>query len=250
MTSRRMKKTRGRDVRGTRGQDARDTRIARGFTLLEILLASTMVALLAGSLYASLHIAFKARNSALSAVDTVRKCNLTIDLIRSDLQSAVLPGTSATTAISVSFVGLGGSGATSSGNADLIFYASTADILPSPGIGDIKRVEYACVPSDDGQFMLVRFITTNLLAPISPDPIEEVICRNVRAFTVMYYDGTAWQESWDSTTTSPKNALPKAVEVIIEINDDAGRPATPVSRVIAIPVGQGLTSASPTGSAT
>ena len=48
------------------------------FTLLEMLVATAMVAVLAGSLYASLSIAFKARRSALAVVEPVRKVEIAL----------------------------------------------------------------------------------------------------------------------------------------------------------------------------
>ena len=47
-------------------------RHARAFTLLELLVATAMTAILAGSLYATLHVAFKARRSAMEVVEPAR----------------------------------------------------------------------------------------------------------------------------------------------------------------------------------
>jgi hypothetical protein len=58
----------------------------------------------------------------------------------------------------------------------------------------------------------------------------------VRAFTVKYYDGSAWQDNWDSTVQN--NVLPKAVEVTIEFKGAAGDADWQTSRVLLIPCGQ------------
>ncbi len=68
-------------------------------------------------------------------------------------------------------------------------------------------------------------------------PDEEVLCRNVRSFTVQYFDGTNWQDNWDSTTVG--NVLPMAVAFTIELNpaNPKNPNATPlrISRVITLP---------------
>lgn len=208
----------------------------RGFTLLEMLVATAMVAMLAGSLYASLHIAFKARQSALASVEGVRKASLSIDLIQADLQSAMIPNG----VLAGAFVGSSSGGLLQGAAGDtLAFYAAAMDIEPGAdvGVGDIKKIEYSCEAASDAQdLVLVRRITTNLLAPTTLEPKEEVLCRGVRAFTVKYYDGSAWQDNWDSTVQN--NVLPKAVEVTIEFKGAAGDADCQTSRVLLIPCGQ------------
>jgi type II secretion system protein J len=199
----------------------------RGFTLLEILAATAMVAMLAGSLYASLHIAFKARDSATSATATVRKTDMAIEIIRADLQSAVVPNGT----LAGPFVGRNVANVPDATSDDLTFYAAAMDVAPSTGIGDIKQVQYFCQPaSDNNGLVLVRRLTTNLLASQTPEPKDEIVARGVTAFTVKYFDGQTWQDNWDSTTLN--NVLPKAVGVDIEFADTQSQGGVRISRVI------------------
>lgn len=213
---------------------------------MEMLVATALMAVLAGSLYASLHIAFKARSSALAAMDTVRRCDLSMDLIRADLQGAMRPvGT-----LAGPFVGTMGAATPGAMGDSLAFFTTAGDIEPvSPGIGDIKKVEYAVDLSVAGQAVLIRRVTTNLLAIKTPEPIQEVVCRDVTAFTLKYFDGSAWQDQWDSTTMD--NALPKAVEVTLEFHGPTGGAAARITRIVSLPCGAdaALTS-SGTGSST
>ena len=199
----------------------------RGFTLLEMLGATAMVAMLAGSLYAALHIAFKARDSATSATGTVRKTDMAIEIIRADLQSAVVPNGT----LAGPFVGRSIASVPGALSDDLMFYATAMDVAPATGIGDIKQVQYSCQPaSDNNGMVLVRTLTTNLLAATTPLSRDEIVARGVTAFTVKYFDGQAWQDNWDSTTLN--NVLPKAVGVDIEFADAAGQGGVRISRVI------------------
>jgi hypothetical protein len=67
----------------------------------------------------------------------------------------------------------------------------------------------------DGTYLLLRQVTTNLLAPNQLVANEQVLCRNVVSLNLRYYDGSDWLDEWDSTADS--NSLPLAVEVDIEI---------------------------------
>src|SRR5689334_334451 len=63
----------------------------RGFTLLELLVAMTMTAIIAGSLYAALRIGFRAEAAAESAIEPIRTGELSMGLLRPDFESAVAP---------------------------------------------------------------------------------------------------------------------------------------------------------------
>jgi hypothetical protein len=68
------------------------------------------------------------------------------------------------------------------------------------------------------------------------EPPEEVLCRNVRSLDLMYYNGTDWQDSWDSSAQG--DALPLAVEVKLELLSDPNRNEEGgylVSRIFPIP---------------
>jgi general secretion pathway protein J len=219
----------------------RPTHNASGFTLLELLLASAMVAVLAGALYGTLHIAFNARNSATSAVEGIRKAGQTMEIIQADIQaSLILSGT-----LAPDFVGTSGGSMVGGAYDSLAFYSAVAQGELGPSVGDVKKIDYFCQTGNDGQLSLTRGVTTNLLAPITQESTDEVICRNIRSFTMRYYDGTNWQENWDSTTLS--DALPVAIEVNIEFaptggSDGGGGNGTDgqsykCSRVMLVPLG-------------
>ena len=175
-------------------------------------MATALIAILSVSLYASLSTAFRARTSAMAATSQVRKTDLAMDLLAADIRSAVIPnGTLAGT-----FEGDDSRDARGRDSDTVTFYCTTPSPEPKEGIGDIKQVQFTCEPAADGKSqVLLRLTTTNLLAPTPVQPQREVLCRGVNAFNLRYYDGTAWQDSWDSTTLS--NTLPYVIEVTIEL---------------------------------
>lgn len=221
----------------------------RAFTLLEVLLATAMMAVLAASLYASLAIAFKARRSAFAAVDPVRTCALALDLVSDDLRSALIPNG----VLAGAFLGQPAFDASGRNADSLIFCCIAPDLDPDVATGDVKQVEFACDPSVDarGQ-VLVRRVTTNLLSPRSIEPREEVLCRGVATFALRYFTGTEWVDTWDSTVED--NLLPPAVEVTLQMESDPpGNPSGGyrLSRVLLVPCGttaSGVTQAAADGS--
>lgn len=180
-----------------------------GFTLLELLVAMSMVAVLSLSLYASLRIAFKAKESALRGIGPVRASGLAMDLVRQDLESALPP----TGLLAGAFLG-----DVDGGNSFVEFYASGEglNVEDFTGQGSVRKVELGVTALPDGRNnVLVRRLTTNLLAPQVIEPEEEILCRGVRLFTLRYWDGLDWIDTWDSTTLG--DVLPGAVEVTLEI---------------------------------
>ncbi|HUU11374.1 MAG TPA: type II secretion system protein GspJ [Phycisphaerae bacterium] len=184
----------------------------RAFTLLEMLVAAAITAVLAGSLYATLHIAFTARRSATRAVEEIRQVELALEWLRADVQAAVVPSG----ILAGPFVGEASTGASGRAADALLLHCTAAASEAVEGTGDVRQVELVCEQEDDGTAMvLVRRVTANLLAPTTREPHEEVLCRDVYAFALRYFDGTDWLDAWDSTTQD--NLLPLAVEVTLTL---------------------------------
>jgi hypothetical protein len=95
---------------------------------------------------------------------------------------------------------------------------------------------------------LMRRVYYNLLPSRNPEPRVQVLCRDVRNFSLRYYDGSLWYTAWDSK--SQNDTLPVAVEATLEFDgpdakqgDDA---AYKITRVFPIPCG--VTAAQSSGS--
>jgi type II secretion system protein J len=188
------------------------------FTLLELLVATAMTAVLAGSLYATLQSAFKARQSALAAVEQVRRAELALELIRADVESAVVPKD----ILAGAFVGEDTTDGTGRPSDALVLHCVADGALNKEGTGDIRMVEFACEPDENGEgLILLRRVSVHLLATRVEEPTEEVLCHDVRSFSLRYFDGLDWLDRWDSAMQD--NALPLAVEVTLELLGEDGR---------------------------
>lgn len=188
----------------------------RGFTLLELLVAIVLMVIVAMSLAASMRIGFKARDSAESAVEPGRTAALAFEVVRGDLESAAPPRG----ILAGAFVGTASTDDKGESD-DVFFYSTTAGPQHDYGTGEVKQIEIlAYTDPTTGEHNLVRRVTGNLLSEVQQQPDEEVLCRNIGSFTLMYFDGTDWVNSWDSTQYD--NTLPSAIQMIIELERPGG----------------------------
>jgi type II secretion system protein J len=207
------------------------------FTLLEVLVALGLMSIMAVSLYASLHIGFAARRSAEAAIRPVRRASLGLEMVRADLQSAMPP----VGILAGQFIGQDLAGDNGHDSDSLVLYAATSVAPAVTAECGVRKVEFALSSSSaDTEPALVRRVTTRLLAPETPEPVEEVLCRRVVSFNLRYFDGVNWLNSWDSTTQS--NVLPLAVEVTLEMKREARGQADAgnyrLTRVFLMPCGR------------
>src|SRR6185436_6035571 len=199
-----------------------------GFTLLEMILAMGMISMLAVSLYGTLRVAFKAKESATAGIAPMRSASVALDLMGQDLESALPPTGLLAGAFLAQHLG-----DTQNSQDTIEFYAiGTSDSLDPPNSAAFRKIDIGVVPSPNGKgYVLLRRITSNLLSPQEVTPDEEILCRNVRSFALRYYDGQTWYEDWDSTQMG--DILPVAVQVDLQIQTgtDSQAPLYHASRV-------------------
>ena len=183
------------------------------FTYLELLLAMAIMSVISASIYASLSISFKARESAEQATANIRKTQIVMNLIEQDLEVALPP-----VGILVGeFIGTDNYD-DAGNNADMLsFYSSAHNPVEGEVSCDIQKIEFILDQSykSESEAVLVRRITTNLLSLKESEPLEEVLSRKIKAFNLCYFDGIDWYDSWDSTTR--ENTLPLVVEITLEL---------------------------------
>jgi general secretion pathway protein J len=190
----------------------------RGFTLLELIVALAMAAILAVSLYTSLHVALKAKERAEAALEPSRTAEVAMEFLRGDFQNAMPP----TGLLAGTFEGTDQSDDRGANGDDVNFYSTADGPQHVDANGEMKNVELTIeVPPGSNDHVLVRRVTRNLLSQVQTYPDEEVICRKVAGFNVRYFTGSDWVDNWDSTQED--NTLPAAVEVTLDLE----QPNTP-----------------------
>jgi prepilin-type N-terminal cleavage/methylation domain-containing protein len=187
----------------------------RGFTLIELTLAMAFIVVLSMSLYTSLRVALRARNSATTATESTRAASIVTGVVRQDFESVTPPGS----IYAGPFIGV---------VDDVQFCTIGRDDRndDSPLAEGIRRVELL-VRADVNPPTLVRRVTRNLQPALTAEYDEEIIARDVHGLALHYFDGTTWQESWDSTAVG---SLPMAVSISFEMADPA-HPQSPPRRV-------------------
>ena len=246
-----------------------------GFTLLELLLALSVTALLSGVLYQTMFFAFKARESAAHSLDAVQKASNAFTLLTQDFDGAMPPtgilagefvgassntsgssnsgsGSNNSTTMGAKSSGLSTSNSSLNGTSGglhaadaqapvlLSFYSSANTPRDDEMGADIRKIELSIeIPDGSTKQALVRRVYYNLLPNKSPEPKVQILCRNIRSFYLRYYDGTLWRDDWDSKAQG--DILPNAVEATLEIDAADSKPgddvAYRITRVFALPCG-------------
>jgi hypothetical protein len=124
-----------------------------------------------------------------------------------------------------------------------------------PGFADTRRVDYWL--AGGGSLGLARQEQTNLtdddvLPGTSPPDVGDpgsklIVAPEVKSLQFQYFDGAAWQESWDGTQLGSDNVTPlgppAAVKITIGLAPAGGGELKTYSHVVAIPTANGSTSA-------
>ena len=185
-------------------------RSIRAFTLLELLVAMSIMAVITTALYSTLHFAFRAKDTLEEAVSPYAQINAVYDIMRTDLACVVNPDLE----LAGDFVG---EEAEISQNSSMKFYTSNYKAVEDEIACDIYQVEYSLEKYDQWLgYALVRNSSTNVLSPTDVETKTEVLCRGIYSFDIEYYDGASWTTNWDSADRD-YTILPPLVKVTIEL---------------------------------
>jgi type II secretion system protein J len=185
-----------------------------GFTLLELLAATAISAILLGSLYTVFHGALKLREHTYATVETGLPRSYIAMILRRDLANMAPPVGILAGAI------IGETEEVEGFRHDrLEFFTSSGIVNETTPWGDIQKVEYSLQePQEDQEnqagFNMARGLTRNLLASIAEEPEEGILLEGVQSLEITYFDGTSWQDTWDSTVV--ENEAPKAIHIRVD----------------------------------
>ncbi len=158
---------------------------AAGFTLLEILIAVSILAIIAVLVQSSFRVVMGSLAEARRTTAASRKAESFIWMLSSEVGNAII-------AEGLHFSAVGGDGA-----AGLDFCSTVA--FPGSGARDVFRVSYRL--DDD---VLWKSVDGN----------EFKLFDGVEAFEIIYFDGEEWSPEWDF---SAAGRLPAAVNVSFEL---------------------------------
>jgi type II secretory pathway component PulJ len=187
------------------------------FTLIEILLALSVSAIVLAAIGGVFYSAIRLRERTTAALDESAPLYHALTLLRRDLQGVLPPGGV--------LAGDFKAGTVDNGMAQgpgLQFCSSTGVIKDEEPWGDIQQVTYELRnpverTSAAGKD-LFRSVTRNLLATTSFESQDQWLMGNVQTLEFSCYDGAQWSDSWD--TSLGNTNLPSAVLVRILLAAD------------------------------
>jgi type II secretion system protein J len=196
---------------------------ARGFTLIEVLLAVAVFAIVLGAINSVFFGALRLRNKTTETLEAAVPLQQALNTIQRDLEGMMLPGGRFAGTFSTSVEGM-------SNNAAFIGERLTPDIFTTSGSvsdsarwADAQKVAYflalpnsARASVSDGKD-LVRQVTANLLPVNVEEPEVQWLMGGVQEMALQYFDGLAWSETWTYTN------LPTAIKVQLTLAADYTR---------------------------
>ena len=209
----------------------------KAFTLVEMILAIGVAALVLVAVNAVLFTALHLREVTTGVVDAATPVDQAFTFLRRDLQCVVTPTNGTSKILSGGF--RVGSGITSVGVSEPAaaeIFTATGALSANAPWADIQRVTYELKNSTtvSGQRDLYRSVTRNLLSISTLDVIDQLMLSGVESVKFSGYDGSRWNDTWDtSDVTSLNTNLPLAVKVEIKLAG-ADKNAGPIQLVVPI----------------
>jgi len=218
-----------------------------GFTLLEMVLAAAIGALLMLALYAVLDGQLRHVDAGREVMEESTLARAILARIGHDISASLgplPPAPPAAAAASGSTSATATSGQATAGSSSavqfnlgvqgeldhLVLFVSRvpAELYSRTGaepgiVADQRRITYWLVPGAGAGTGLARQevkLVTSDDALATPDAAEEadaIIAEEVKTLEFRYFDGMAWQESWDGTAPGPDGMNPVGPPLAIEI---------------------------------
>ncbi len=197
-----------------------------GFTLIEVLLALGIFAIVLVAINTVFYGALRLRAATTRAVDAAAPLNQAFAVLRRDLQGAMPPGTNGALAGDFKIGTVSGTLGVGQNNG-LEFYTTTAVINDDAPWGDVQRVVYElrepAVRTGGAGKDLIRSVTRNLLATTTQEVSEQSLLGGVERLEFLGYNGADWRETWDPSLGDV--GLPSAVRVRLLLAGNNGTSA-------------------------
>ena len=182
----------------------------RGFTLLEVLIAVMLLAILTTALYGSYFAVLRARERSAEGMEARRELGGTLDLLRREIGSALF-NINAKNRLRFVVEDRDNFGKPAS-NLELTALAPPA--AGSHSGSGIIDVQYRIMEKDKKIILTRReqdILLDSTTVPVYPQ------MERISAFLVECYDGSKWVRSWD---TALNNALPKMVRITVQVEEN------------------------------
>ena len=169
------------------------------FTLVEVLFATALVAVIAALVFGSLHL-------STVAIDGARRSAAREQLLRSTMR---IMAEELSTAVATQFAPMMGVNATQEGQpADTVAFNTLGQFRGGDSVQESEMVRIVYTREGD---RLLRFIRRNIYG-VTDDSLDQFeLAKLIKGFNVRYFDAqaNAWMDEWDgrARTTSPTAVL-------------------------------------------
>jgi prepilin-type N-terminal cleavage/methylation domain-containing protein len=216
--------------------NARIGHLAQGFTLIEMMLAIAVLALILAMLAGSFHAVAMSKVQAENhlAVDSTARAILEemSKEIRGSVQTASIP----------SQVLLMGQAHNQGPQRIDSISVSTLDPGHRRSLEDFgaeDTVSYTAVPNPDHPvwFLLMRSQNSSLLGIGTGINARQpaLLTANLLSLRIRYFDGSTWSESWNSQSLPPGRQLPDEVSIELTIASRSGAPFS-LATMVTVPM--------------
>jgi hypothetical protein len=207
------------------------------FTLIELLLAVSIMIIVLAAIHGMFLTALHLRDTAVASLEATLPVEQALGIIQRDLANIVC----STNPNAVFFAPLQTTNPTNNlpNQMGPDFYTSGGELDGITPWGNVQKIDYLLAPPTNGYrgpgLDLIRAVTRNLLPlsqPAQPDE-QHAILHGVQTLTFLYYDGTQWDATWDTTQ---QTNLPLAIKAQILMAPVRGASAQTLPLELVVPV--------------
>ncbi len=209
-------------------------RSSRGFTLLELLLATAVAAVVLVVIQTTFFGALRLHNTTHAKIDGDLVIERALRIVRRDFAGLMLPsGVLAVELQTTIFSSVNGDSFGERVSPDL--YTNSGRIDGWNPFSEVQRVTYFLGPASDGGPAkdFIRVVTRNLLAVQETPGEPEVLLHGVSEAKVEFYDGTTWTGEWDSEATA---SMPTGIRLLLTMAPADLAHAAPEPIELVVPV--------------
>jgi prepilin-type N-terminal cleavage/methylation domain-containing protein len=195
----------------------RSVRANAAFTLMEMLLALAVSAIVLAGIGGVFFSALRLRERTTALLDESVPLYQAFSFLRRDLQGTLPPG-----GVMAGDFRVGPLNSGIGQSSGLQFSSTTAVIRDNVPYGDLQEITYELreptVRTNGAGKDLIRSVSRNLLSTTTLDYTEQWLMGNVEHLEFACLDGVNWRDLWDTSLTDTN--LPSAVRVRIQLVAD------------------------------
>ncbi len=207
------------------------------FTLIELLMALAISSLVLAVISRVYFSALQLNNRTEAVFDRSLPIQHALRIIHSDLGGLMLPGGALSGELKSN---PGTDSSTTLFNGVKVspdFYSNSAIVDDSSPFSEVQKVSYyLATPTNYSTGQDLMRVTSRNLLPVGVDEsISQLLLENVAEIQFQYYDGTTWQNQWDSTVSSN---LPTAIKfgIVLAGADEVLNRQAPIELVVPVTV--------------